>query len=86
MGQCGFWDIERRQQKLSQKRDFLDRLDALIPWEDFRPLLEQIHLKERKSNAGRQAIDVLLMFKQLGTSINSVLTIVGSQVRSKDLC
>ncbi|MBF2080537.1 MAG: transposase [Synechococcales cyanobacterium T60_A2020_003] len=65
MGQCGFWDIERRQQKLSQKRDFLDRLDALIPWEDFRPLLEQIHLKERKSNAGRKAIDVLLMFKRL---------------------
>lgn len=65
MGQRGFWDVERRQQTLSQKKDFLDRLDALIPWETFRPLLEQIHLKERKSNAGRKATDVLLMFKLL---------------------
>jgi transposase, IS5 family len=65
MSQPGFWDWEERQNKLNQKKDLLVRLNEIIAWEDFRPTLEQIHNKPRKSNAGRKAIDVVVMFKLL---------------------
>lgn len=65
MGQKGFWDIEARQQKLEQKKDILTQLNQLVPWETFRPILRRIHEKPRKSNAGRKATDVLLLFKML---------------------
>ena len=65
MSQQGFWDWEERHQKLSNKKPLLDRLNEIVPWEEFRPLLEQIHQKERKSNAGRKPLDVILMFKLL---------------------
>lgn len=65
MSQAGFWDWEERQAKLRQKKDLLVRLNQIVPWEDFRPTLEKIHDKPRKSNAGRKAIDVVVMFKLL---------------------
>jgi IS5 family transposase len=65
MRQPGFWDWEERQSKLHAKKDLLVRLDELIEWETFRPLLEQIHEKPRKSQAGRKPIDVIVMFKLL---------------------
>jgi IS5 family transposase len=65
MKQPGFWDWEKRQNKLNEKKDLLVRLNELIEWELFRPLLEQIHDKPRKSNAGRKPIDVIVMFKLL---------------------
>ena len=65
MGQLGFWDFTARHQKLEAKKDILSNLDKLVPWETFRPLLEQIHHKPRKSNAGRPATDVMLIFKML---------------------
>lgn len=65
MGQSGFWDVEERYQKLKGKKDFLCYLDEVVPWESFRELLEQIHDKPRKSNAGRRPIDAVLMFKLL---------------------
>ena len=42
--------------------DPLERLATGIPWELFRPLLEQVREKERKSPAGRKPFDVVLMF------------------------
>lgn len=65
MSQPGFWDWEERQAKLNQKRDLLVRLNEIIPWEAFRPTLERIHDKPRKSNVGRKAIDAVVMFKLL---------------------
>lgn len=65
MRQPGFWDLEERQSKLNQKKDLLVRLNEIIPWETFRPLLAQIHDKRRKSNAGRKPIDGIVMFKLL---------------------
>lgn len=65
MSQSEFWDWEERQAKLNQKKDLLVRLNEIIPWESFRPTLEQIHDKPRKSNAGRKAIDVVVMLKLL---------------------
>ncbi len=58
-------DLTQRYQKLNQKNDFLIRLNKIVPWEEFRAILEQIRQKPRKSNAGRKPIDVLLMFKLL---------------------
>ncbi len=65
MGQQGFWDVEARHQKLTEKKDLLIYLDEVVPWENFRSLLEQIHEKPRKSNAGRRPLDAVLMFKLL---------------------
>ncbi len=65
MRQPGFWDLEERQSKLNQKKDLLVRLNEIIPWETFRPLLEKIREKPRKSHAGRKPIDVIVMFKLL---------------------
>lgn len=56
---------QERLSYLKQFNDSLSRLNELIPWEEFRPTLEQIHQKERKSNAGRKPLDVILMFKLL---------------------
>ena len=65
MSQPGFWDWEERQTKLTQKKDLLVRLNNIVPWEAFRPTLEKIHDKPRKSNAGRKAIDAVVLFKLL---------------------
>ena len=62
---AGLPDLTQRYQKLNQKNDFLIRLNKIIPWEEFRPILGQIRQKPRKSNAGRKPIDVVLMFKLL---------------------
>ncbi len=48
-----------------QEGDPLERLAAVIPWESFRTLLARVHEKERKSNAGPQPLDGVLMFKVL---------------------
>ena len=65
MGQKGFWDFEERQQELLSKNKTLKALNDIIPWELFRADLEALYKKERKSNAGRKPIDVILMFKLL---------------------
>ena len=45
--------------------DKLLKLDHLIDWEIFRPTLEKVREKPRKSNGGRKPHDVVLMFKML---------------------
>ena len=65
MGQQGFWDFSERHQKLSQQKSFLVDLDELVSWETFRPILESLYDKPRKSPAGRKPIDVIVMFKLL---------------------
>jgi hypothetical protein len=37
----------------------------MVPWETFRPILEKIYDKPRKSKAGRKPADVVMMFKML---------------------
>lgn len=65
MGQRSFFDVENRLQSMSKMGDPLERLATAIPWESFGALLGGVHEKERKSNAGRKPIDVVLMFKIL---------------------
>lgn len=63
--QPGFFDDEDRLAKLEKLGDPLPRLDSIVDWRAFRPLLKAIHQKQRKSNAGRKPHDVTLMFKML---------------------
>ncbi|QCS47990.1 IS5 family transposase [Picosynechococcus sp. PCC 11901] len=65
MSQLGFWDWEKRHQYLEEKQDILVKLNEWIPWEEFREILNQVQPKERKSKAGRKAIDPVRMFKLL---------------------
>jgi hypothetical protein len=60
VGQRGFWDEQQRVTKLQDNKPVLKRLADSIPWESFRPLLDQGHAQERKSNAGRKWIDPLI--------------------------
>ena len=59
--------VEGRRRKLESKRGrHLAMIDELVPWEDFRPVLETVWRKpkrERKSTAGRKPWDAVLMFK-----------------------
>lgn len=61
----GFFDVELRVQWLAAKGNPLSRLDAVIDWERFRPLLEQALVKPAKGPGGRPANDPLKMFKLL---------------------
>jgi transposase, IS5 family len=63
--QLGFLDIDTRHAKLSEYGDPLERLNQVINWEIFRPVLAKIDAKKRKSNAGRKPTDRILMFKLL---------------------
>jgi len=68
MAQIGFFDLSDRYASLDAKKDPLIEINSVVPWEEFRPLLEQIWRKpesERKSNAGRKPLDAVLMFKTL---------------------
>ena len=61
----GLFDEENRMEKLSRLGDSLVRLDNAIPWEIFRPVLEETLRKKSKGAGGRPPYDSLLMFKIL---------------------
>jgi IS5 family transposase len=68
MAQMGFFDLSDRYASLDSKRDPLLAIDAVVPWEEFRPVLEGVWRKyaaRRKSRAGRKPMDAVLMFKTL---------------------
>jgi IS5 family transposase len=68
MAQMGFFDLSDRYASLDAKRDPLLEIDAVVPWEEFRPTLERVWRKpdaDRKSRAGRKPMDAVLMFKTL---------------------
>ncbi len=68
MAQMGFFNLSDRYASLDAKKDPLVEINAVVPWEEFRPLLEPVWRKpesERKSNAGRKPMDEALMFKTL---------------------
>lgn len=53
---------------LDAKGDPLVEIDAIVPWEEFRAVLEGVWRKpetERKSRAGRKPMDAVVMFKTL---------------------
>ena len=68
MAQMGFFDLSDRYASLDAKKDPLIEINAVVPWDEFRPLLERVWRKPdeaRKSRAGRRPMDAVLMFKTL---------------------
>lgn len=68
MAQMGFFDLSDRYASLDAKKDPLSAIEAVVPWEEFRPVLEGVWRKpaaQRKSRAGRKPMDAVLMFKTL---------------------
>lgn len=68
MGQMGFFDLSNRYAGLDAKADPLVKLNAMVPWEDFRPRLEAVWRRppgERKSKAGRKPWDAVVIFKAI---------------------
>jgi hypothetical protein len=55
--QPGFFDIHERTGKLTEIGDPLVGLNEQIDWEAFRPSLNVVYEKARKSNAGAKPID-----------------------------
>lgn len=58
-------DLTRRYEKLSEYGDPLERLDKVVDWRVFLPLIEKAFKKARKSPAGRIPYNRLMMFKIL---------------------
>lgn len=64
--QLSFLDTaESRLRELSRHGDPLERLNQVIDWEMFAPILKQIDDKARKSKAGRPVTNRVLLFKIL---------------------
>ena len=63
--QPSFFDEADRLAKLTKLKDPLEVLKLHIDFEIFRPQLDAVFSKDRKSAAGRKAYDVVLMFKIL---------------------
>ena len=64
MSQTGLFDLSARQEQLSRKGDPLERLNEVIDWEDFRPLLKKVRPKPGP-RGGRPPYDGVLLFKML---------------------
>ena len=63
--QAGFFDMERRYEKLGQTRDFLKRINTIVDWEAFRPLLDASLKRSDRKAGGRPPHDAVLMFRIL---------------------
>lgn len=61
----GLFDLHIRLDRIDKNTDPLVALDAMIDWDAFRPALETLRDKPRKSNAGAKGYDVVLKFKAL---------------------
>ena len=62
---AGFFDVEDRLAGLSKKGDELERLQAVVDFEVFRPELERAVPRADRSKGGRPPFDHVLMFKVL---------------------
>ena len=68
MAQMGFFDPSDRYAGLDAKNDPLVEINAVVPWNEFRPTLERAWRKPdaaRKSRAACAPMDAVLMFKTL---------------------
>ena len=57
--------FERQDLRLEWLGNPLLELNERIDWEAFRPVLDRVHHKKPKTNAGAPTKDVLMMFKGL---------------------
>jgi|SRR5215213_581765 len=64
-GQAGFFDLDERLKELSAKGDALERLDAIVDFELFRPDLARAVARSDRSKGGRPPFDLVFMWKVL---------------------
>jgi transposase, IS5 family len=64
-GQGGFFDVDDRLKELSAKGDDLERLNAIVDFEVFRPDLARAVPRSDGSKGGRPPFDHVFMFKVL---------------------
>src|SRR5919112_804915 len=64
-GQAGFFDLDERLSELSAKGDDLERLNAIIDFDLFRPDLARAVPRADRSKGGRPPFDHVFMFKVL---------------------
>lgn len=64
MAQMGFLDLPDRYASLDLKKDALVEINAVVPWEEFRPVLMGFGAGLMR-RAGRGPKDAVLMFKVL---------------------
>jgi len=65
MTQLGFFDFDIRLDRIDKAGDPLVKLSDTIDWQLFRSTLEKARDKNKKSPAGAQGYDVILLFKIL---------------------
>jgi len=65
MKQKGFFDEDDRLKELSELGDPLERLNTVIDWGMFRPILTKVLKKEALGPGGRPPYDYVMMFKIL---------------------
>lgn len=59
----GSFELEAKYARVSRLGDRLEEFNAIVNWEDFRPLLRQVHAPT--SGPGRPAYDCIVLFKML---------------------
>ena len=64
-GQAGFFDIDERLKEISAKGDDLERLNAIVDFEAFRPDLAKAVPRSNGSRGGRPPFDHVFMWKVL---------------------
>lgn len=67
-GQRGFWDVEDRLRALSRRGDPLERLQATVDFEMFRPELSRAMCLGARPKGGRPPFDVVLKFRMFGVA------------------
>ena len=56
MIQLGFLDFSTRLQRIDKAGDPLEKINAAIDWEVFRPMLEKTRKKEKNSTGMEQGV------------------------------
>src|SRR4051795_12446631 len=83
-GQTGFFDVDERLKELSSKGDALERLNAIVDFEAFRPDLARAVPRSDGSKGGRPPFEHVLMFKVLILQASHSLSDERTEFRIKD--
>ena len=65
MSQPGLFDQREILSRWNKRGDVLSRLNGVVEWKVFEPIIKKTVSKERRSQAGRKSYAPLLMFKVL---------------------